>query len=299
MLEQAADGLGRDFNSIAATEAVPALLVLLVLSVVAGVVVARQRTERSVLEWSFAFATVALIVAATLFRGEVSLGFHPGGLTSWAGSDLASLSRDPLSSSQFLLNVALFVPAGVAWTWMTGRSGRTLGALVLGSFVIECLRAITGAGGNDLVDIVANSIGALIGSGGVLIVMNITGGQLRELSRTRRLQLIAPAGAAVVLVFASGFVGAERRQDSVRSTVAERFGNTDLKTLQDELASDPEAVWGAVPGVRADYFTTDDSATLRFPATFFGLQRCVYATWTVDDIEIRDASGDDCTRFLG
>jgi len=97
MLEQAADGLDRDFNSIAATEAVPALLVLLVLSVVAGVVVARKRTERSALGWSVAFATVAPIVAATLFRGDVSLGFHPGGLTSWACGDLASLSRDPLA----------------------------------------------------------------------------------------------------------------------------------------------------------------------------------------------------------
>lgn len=95
--------------------------------------------------------------------------------------------------------------------------------------------AITGAGGNDLEDIVANSIGALIGLGGVLIVMNLTGGQLRELSRTRRLQLITAAGAANVLAVASWFVGAERRQHSVRSTVTERFRNKDLNTLQDEL----------------------------------------------------------------
>jgi hypothetical protein len=294
-----AAGINRDVNSIAATEALPTFLVLLVLSAVAGVLVARRRPERSAFEWFVAFGSIAPIVSTTLFRGEVSLGFDPSRLTDWSGSDLASLSRDPLSSSQFVLNVALFVPAGAVWTWLTRRAGRTLGALVLGSFVIECLQAVTGAGGNDLLDLVANFFGALLGVGGALIVINVAGGRLEELPRTKRIQLVVAGIVAVVLIAAGWFLGAARRQDDVRSTVVERFEDTDLTFIQTQLETNAEAVWGAVSGVRADYYATDDTVVLRFPAALFGLQRCVYATWTADEVAIRNASGDDCTRFLG
>lgn len=297
MLETA--GVSRDFNSVAATGAVPALLLLFVIAGAVGVLVARRGGERTAFEWFVAFATLALILAVTLLRGEVSLGFNPGGLTDWSGSDLAGLSRDPLASSQFLLNVMLFVPAGVVWTWLTKRPGRTLGALVAGSFVIECVQAVTGAGGNDLIDLVSNSLGALLGTGTALIVISIAGGWVHSLSTTRRLQLTGGSLVAVILVTVGWFAGASQRQSTTRSAVVERFDGIDLASIQDEIESDFDAVATAVPGVRGDYFLLDDSVELRYPATFFGLHRCVYATWTGDEMAIRNASGDDCTRFLG
>ncbi len=291
--------VSQDFNSIAATGAVPALLVLLVIAGVVSVFVARRGGERSAFEWFVAFATLAPILAVTLFRGEVSLGFNPGGLTDWSGSDLASLSRDPLASSQFSLNVMLFVPAGGAWTWLTKRPGRTLGALVAGSFALECVQAVTAAGANDLIDLVSNSLGSLVGTGTALIVISIVGGRVRSLSTARRLQLIGASLVAVVLVTVGWFAGASQRQSNTRSAVIQRFDGIDLASIQEEIESDFDAVVTAVPGVRGDYFLLDDSVELRYPATFFGLHRCVYATWTGDEMAIRNASGDDCTRFLG
>ena len=291
--------MSQDFNSIAATGAVPALLVLLVIAGVVSVFVARRGGERSAFEWFVAFATLAPILAVTLLRGEVSLGFNPGGLTDWSGSDLAGLSRDPLASSQFLLNVMLFVPAGAVWTWLTKRPGRTLGALVAGSFAIECVQAVTGAGGNDPIDLVSNSLGSLVGTGTALIVISIAGGRVRSLSTARRLQLIGASLVAVVLVTVGWFAGASQRQSNTRSAVIERFDGIDLASIQEEIESDFDAVVTAVPGVRGDYFLLDDSVELRYPATFFGLHRCVYATWTGGAMAIRNASGDDCTRFLG
>ena len=72
----------------------------------------------------------------------------------------------------------------------------------------------------------------------------------------------------------------------------------DEPAIQDLIKTDFEAVLRVVDGVRADGVTSDDRVELRYPATFFSLHRCVYVTWTTTTMEIRNASGDDCSRLI-
>ena len=293
-------GINRDVNSIAATEAIPALIVLIALSLAAAFVLARRPdASRSTLEWFAGLSTLALIVAVTMFRGEVDLGFRIGGLFDWPGAGLHALSRDPLGSSQFLLNVALFVPAGAVWTWLTNRAVRVAGALVAGSFVIECVQAVTGAGVNDLVDIVSNSAGAAIGAGSAAAVVLAAGRNDRTWSPRTRAQVLAGTLVATVILATIWFAGASSRQSSVANALEDRFAGTTRPEIMALIETDFEAVYSAVE-TRADgvqYF--DDAIAIRYPATFFSLHRCVYVTWTDEAMSLRKASGDDCTQFLG
>ncbi|BAN01444.1 VanZ family protein [Ilumatobacter coccineus] len=294
-----AAGVNRDVSSIAATEAWPALLALVAVSGLVAFFATRRWPGRSAFEWFVAFSTGALIVAVTLLRGEVSPRFDVGRLADWSSGGVASISRDPLSSSQFVLNVALFVPAGAAWTWITRRPGRTVAALVATSFLIECVQAVTGIGANDAVDLVSNILGALIGTGAAFAISSLVSGERRELSTRDRLRLLGGLSVAVVVIGLLWFGGASRRQAHVRSVVEERFAGTDLVTIQTMIEADFESVFSAVDGARADGFSSENRVELRFPATFFGLHRCVYATWTAGSMDVRNASGNECTRLLG
>jgi len=68
-----------------------------------------------------------------------------------------------LRDSEGLLNVALFVPAGFLWTLLTGRPPRVLVALLGLSFMVETLQALSGQRVPQTSDLVANTLGALIG----------------------------------------------------------------------------------------------------------------------------------------
>jgi membrane-associated protease RseP (regulator of RpoE activity) len=292
-------GLNRDVSSFAATSAISSLAVLLAVSVPIARVLAHRSRDRSAIEWFAGLAAAAPIVAFTLLRGEVPGEFDVGGLFDWSAGAFSYLSRDPLSSSQFQLNVALFVPAGVVWYCLTRRTGRTWAALVLASLLIECIQALTDIGANDLVDLVANSVGALAGVGSGFIVVAVVGDQRREISQRRRFQLVAALIAVIALISVGAFVGASRRQAHVRAVLEERFRGTDWTEVNELIAADFESVLHAVDGVRADGRAGSDQIVLRYPATFFGLDRCVYVTWTPQAMEIRSATGGECTRFIG
>ena len=87
----------------------------------------RGRIVHRPLTWFSALGSVAVAVSFTLARDGAPETFRPGDVLAWAGSGWDRLGHgDLLGSSQFLLNVALLVPAGVAWVWLTRRPGRTL-----------------------------------------------------------------------------------------------------------------------------------------------------------------------------
>lgn len=299
MLIGAAAGVDRDFTSIAAGGALPALVVLLVVSVPVAVLLARRHAERSAPEWFVGVASIALILAVTLFRGEVRVGFDLGRLAEWSSDGYSALSRDPLGSSQFVLNVALFVPAGLAWVWLTGRAAATWVALVGGSLLVECVQALTGVGANDLGDLVANSAGAFLGVGIGVVAAAVASARRREISARRRIEVVGGLALVALVVSIGWFVGASRRQAHVRSVVEERFGDVDWVSINESIDSDFDSVLGAVDGVRADGSATSDRVELRYPATFFSLPRCVFVVWTPQSMEIRNASSGECTRFIG
>lgn len=63
-----------------------------------------------------------------------------------------------------LLNVLLFLPAGVLLPLLTGRPARTAGCLVLLSFAIEVAQGVMGNHSCTSADWWANSFGALVGA---------------------------------------------------------------------------------------------------------------------------------------
>ena len=130
MIGLGGDAISNDVSSLAASGAVGALVVLLGASALAAW---RLRSpERSGLAWFAALGSVALVIAVTLLRDGWPTGIDLGRLGEWSRNGWDRMSSDPLGS-QVVLNVALFVPAGAAWTWLVDRPWRVLAALVAGS----------------------------------------------------------------------------------------------------------------------------------------------------------------------
>ncbi len=300
MLRPEVAGASRDVSSIAASQALAALVVLLVLSAVAAWWVAHhvERIEIRAPEWFVGFASAALVLAVTLFRYGWPTGFSPGGLGDWSSDGLRSLSRDPLGSSQFVLNVALFVPAGLAWTWITKRPVAVLLALSAYSLFIEVAQAVTGAGAPDVADLVANTAGAAIGVSVSVIAATALG--RREICMTRRSQwLVGGAVIVVTLVTVSAwFVGASRRQQHVENELRVRFADTTRANIEALIETDPAAVFGAATDYADGTRYSDAALEIRYPATYFSLHRCVYVVWTAAGVQFRKASGADCTAFI-
>jgi len=127
----AVDGASRDVSSIADTHALPALAVLLVAAAVLTWWLRRSgRADQAFGALLASLASVSLIVAVTLFRSGWPQQISPGRVADWSTTGLEQLRSDPFGSSQFILNVVLFVPAGIAWTWMTRRPVVVTAALV-------------------------------------------------------------------------------------------------------------------------------------------------------------------------
>jgi hypothetical protein len=294
-------GINRDVSSIVGSGALRAFVALLVLSAVATWLVRRRPRgiEHPPLLWFAGFASLAIVLAVTLLRDEVPLAFDLAGLAHWSTHGLELLSRDPLGSSQFILNIVLFVPAGVMWTWIVKRPLLVLLALMCTSLVIELVQAVTAVGVPDVADLVANTLGAAIGVG---IAATIDAFASTEGGRPRsRSQLVAGTAVVVgviVLAVLGMFVGASHRQQSVEDALRAKFGGTNRSIIGALLVSDPNAVFGAVADFADGTRSSTDVVEVRYPATFLGLDRCVYVAWTASGVDFRKESGQACTEFI-
>lgn len=171
----AVDGASRDVSSIADTHALPALAVLLVAAAVLAWWFRRSgRTDQAFGALFASLASICFIVAVTLLRSGWPQQFSVGRVTDWSTAGFERLRSDPFGSSQFILNFVLFVPAGVAWTSMTRRPAMVAAALVGVSILIESVQAITGLGAPDFADLLANSIGAIVGVGTATLLARAT-----------------------------------------------------------------------------------------------------------------------------
>lgn len=303
-----------------ATASVLVATVLLLSASAAGVWwLSRHRSARRPFAWFAALGSIAGCVSFTLARDGAPGDFRPGNVFAWAGSGWDRLGHgDLLGSSQFLLNAALFAPAGLAWVWLTRRAARTLLGLAGLSMLIESLQAVLGLGAADITDVVANVIGAAAGvAAGVAVSRWIErSGEPIPSRRVGRKRKVVVAGT-VVAVLAAVVVwlgGAERHQATIRHELEEVLSDTSYDELAFVLQGDPddpdrlgpdarfsdgEQIFSAI-SVRADGFRyTDGQIELRWPALWFGLRRCVYVIWTPTAVQFRDHSGSACTDFIG
>ena len=308
----------RDVASNATASSLVAMVLLLAASA-AGARWLSHRRESGALAWFAALGSIAGCVSLTLARDGVPDGFRAGSALAWAGSGWDRLiARDLLGSSQFLLNIALFVPAGLAWTWLTRRPARTLAGLGALSMLIESVQALTGVGAADIADVVANTIGAALGVATAMTTMlglerRGASGQTAGDPRRR-----AVGAAAVVVALIVGLTallaGADRRQARIHDELESAFADTSYAEIAavlqgdtvdpdrldaDARFDDSEQIFSAI-SIRADGSRyTEEQIELRWPAVFVGVRRCVYVIWTRTSVEFRDLSGSACTDFIG
>ncbi len=277
-----------------------------------------RETPHGPVAWFAAFGSTAGCVSLTLLREGFRVGFQPARVFAWTTTGWDQLADgDLLGSSQFLLNVALFVPAGVAWTWVTGRPLRTFGGLVVLAVLIESVQGLTGVGAADITDVAANSLGAALGVGvgafttGVLVRAGVASGEPASLRR----RSVVAAGLVVVVAIslAALITGADRRQARIHDELETVFADTTydeisavVRPSEDEPEPldgarfvDGEQIFGAISVRSNGARYTDDQIEMRWPALFFGFRRCVFVTWTPSDVEFRDVSGQACTEFIG
>ena len=296
-------GASSEVSSIAESQAITAFIGLLVLSAAAVWWIGRvpRRIERSPSMWFFGFASLALVLAVTLFRDGVPAGFDITGLADWSADGFRLLARDPFGSGQYILNIVLFVPAGLVWTRLVRRPLTVLVGLVCLSLVVESIQATTKAGVADLADLAANTLGASIGVGVVTMIAATNRDRAptaHAASRVRRSATGAIVIAVVVVAVLALFVGASRHQQQIEDSLRIEFEGTNRSRIDDMLAKDSNAVFGAAIDVADGTRSTEDQLEIRYPAAFFGLQRCVYVVWTSAGVEFRKASGRACTDFI-
>jgi glycopeptide antibiotics resistance protein len=136
---------------------------MLVFSSAVAIPVAR-RTARPWWQVVLAFASVAAILAVTLVGRVRKLS--PFNIGRWSVDWLhdGDLWRHAFDIDRgWLLNVALFVPAGAVITYVTRRPSMAFFGLVVGSLAIELVQRRYGLGAADPADLLANTIGAGIG----------------------------------------------------------------------------------------------------------------------------------------
>lgn len=293
--------MSRAASIIAESSALWALAILLVGAAAASWSVTRLRSSaHPPMAWFAASSTVCLILAVTMFRDGWQFAWNVAGMFEWSGTGWSRLSGNPLGSPEFVLNLLLFVPAGIAWTRILRAPGVVVAGAAALALAIESLQGITGAGAPDIADLAANTAGGAVGVGAAVAVRRIWNGPTLtpEASRRRRL-LVAGSVAAVVVVW---FGGAGFRQRSIERELRDAFDGTSLEQVEGWRAGDgnqSERLYGAI-SARSDGVTTvDDAIEVRYPATFFGLRRCVFVTWSPAGLDYRRASGSECTVFVG
>ena len=151
------EGLSRVASQLIGAGALVVFLPLLVVAVlISGPVARRLDTSRVVAALSL--ASLAGILAVTLRQGDVLLLFSDIDAVascsdcprfSWL-TDAALLSGVSRVDLGWLLNVALFIPAGLFMTLALRRPGRVFASLVVLSAIIEAVpgRDLPGAAGS-------------------------------------------------------------------------------------------------------------------------------------------------------
>lgn len=136
------------------------LLVLAGLSLLSARALGR-RCGSSRLLAALAVASVGVILLVTLYPAG-PLGHFP---QNCAGTLLAFPGvRALFATPDGLLNVLLFLPAGLLVSLVTGRSAATTAGLAMLSFTIEVAQGVMGNHSCSNADWWANSLGALLGA---------------------------------------------------------------------------------------------------------------------------------------
>ncbi|MFT4110099.1 VanZ family protein [Propionicimonas sp.] len=247
----------------------------------------------------FLLATVSLggIVQVTLLR-------DPPNAACW--ECLTQWPLDRLISGQLgtdtALNIALFLPLGLFATLLWKAPFRVTGAAALLSLVIEIIQPLLGVGANDLADIAANTLGALLGAGlattALLIRDAITS---RQLDGRRLAKLAVTIAVTVGLALGISIGGADTIQASGARQLEAMFAGTtvgDYTRDQQTWGPKLEAFWKTNRTPTNDGYSDSHVALQRFTWTFYWTTRCVTAHWDTHGFTTELGSDSQCTQRL-
>ena len=209
----------------------------------------------------------------------------------------------------WLLNVVLFVPAGVFVTVAMRRPVIVFIGLASMSFAIETIQSLTRLGTADVRDLVANTIGAAVGVVLASVIVRRRADDAPPLTEAEQRSLHSSATLAAIVViavvggvtwFGVGAV-ADLRQDRLADDLTTAFDGTTAADIATELGSDAgfDRLMQRGPS-RPDYIgEVGDTGMFegRWSTEFVGLHRCVIVRWTDGELTLREASGRSCRRF--
>ncbi|MGC3955915.1 MAG: VanZ family protein [Propionicimonas sp.] len=204
--------------------------------------------------------------------------------------------------SEVWLNVVLFLPVACFATLLWRAPWRTAGAALLLSLTVELVQPLVGVGVNDLMDLVANTSGALIGAAAgavVLLVGDALGRRRIGLGRIARVVLSIGLGAAV-LVGGPAWAASTRQSDAVER-LDQFFAGTTLADYQanhDAWDDRLFEVYRDTGGPTMVTRNTDEVARTRFTWNIYFAVRCVVAEWRPDGFAAVPGTGSTCTAPL-
>lgn len=239
--------------------------------------------------------SVGLVLMVTLLR-EPPLGTCWGCLTDWG---LGKIIEGRVGTDVGL-NIALFVPPVFLATLLLRAPWRITGVAALVSIAIEIIQPLIGVGVNDAIDVLANSVGALIGAGAataLLLIRDAIATRRLDVGRTIKLAVSLAAGAAVLL--GGPAWTATAKQGVAAARLEQMFAGTALADYQRDGATTWEpklnGFWTDIGQPTAMSYSTDTVARQRYSWDVYFAVRCVVAEWTPTGFTVIRLSGNDCT----
>lgn len=237
-----------------------------------------------------------LIIATTL-TNRSSGWFDVARLVRWEPWRWYEFNR-----LDYLMNIALFVPATMFWTAAVRRPVLVLCAAVLTSVMIEYTQGVFRLGTGDQADVVSNSLGALVGVAIGWWWMRRHDATDEPGGWTHRQLGWAVGGTAAGLLLSLVAIGAEadRRAEEVSGLVEGIVGGAttgDLASVWRLDDHDAIAHFNTAYGYKADAITRlddDHRVIVRYPIDFFGAKRCVFLVVDDDGTDVLTDRGDRC-----
>ena len=292
------DEIGRALSQWMARGGGVTMLVLATGAVALAVPVARRLGSNRFLV-AAALLSIALIVGATL----ASRGLDGEG--AGFGSPLfACLDTGDCWERIFevdllsLLNFVLFVPAGLFVGLVTRRPLITGAALVGMAGLIEVGQGLFHLGAPDPGDLIANSLGAIVG---VALAAAVQRTQRGAWSPRVVAGSILGAGFLAGSAWVGITVGADARRDSLAAEIGSAFAGMTSAEIATALATPTgaERIFSTTE-TRPDYLGrvgNSDVYAARYSTQFLGFDRCVFVRWERDRMTISPGSGAECSVF--
>lgn len=278
-----------------------ALSVVFVLIALAGTWLLRGRLvgrTRRVLFFLFMLSS-GVVVLVTVLR-ESSFSFCPGCVGEWAGVDKILSGA---VGTDVLLNVVLFVPAAFLATLLWRAPWRIAGIAAVGSLVIEVIQPIIGVGANDVMDLLVNTVGALIGAGVGALVLWVRDSIVdRRFDPGRTVKLVVSLLVGVAVLVGGPAWAATARQAAAADLLGQLFAGTtlaDYRANRDTTwAPKLDQFWQETGQPTAVSRSGDTVAVERFTWNIYFAVRCVVAEWTPTGFSTIQLSGTACTDPL-